>query len=81
MSRFTNTEIERGIIGSILYGVVGPDALLEFVDSEDYFTNKYLRIIYRSICRVHGRGLVVDITTISDDIINHKEIDSSHVRS
>lgn len=73
-----NTEAEKAVLGamirssSVLY-----DVMAQLVEDDFYEGNENHRAIFAAIERLYRRSVPVDVQTITDELINAKDIDTA----
>lgn len=73
-----NTEAEKAVLGSMIRSSsVFYDAMAQLVVDDFFELNENHRSIFGAMCRLYERKVPVDIQTITDELINSKEIDIS----
>lgn len=69
-----NIDVEKAVIGAML---VSRDALIDgssLLVEEDFFDRRH-QIIFRAILEVQNKNIPVDVKTITEELINWKELD------
>lgn len=69
-----NIDVEKAVIGAML---VSRDALVDgssLLVEEDFFDRRH-QIIFRAILEVQNKNIPVDVKTVTEELINWKELD------
>ena len=73
-----NTEAEKAVLGAIIrYQNFVPEAVAKLNVEDFYEENEKHRIIFDTIYRLYNRGTPVDVQTITNELINSKELEAS----
>jgi len=72
-----NVNAEKAVLGAML---ISPEALSDSLGSlteeEFYFGNRPNQIVFRAIKNVQDRRIPVDVQTVTEELLNLKELDS-----
>lgn len=73
-----NSEAEKAVLGSMIRSSsVLYDAMAQLVGEDFYEGNENHRAIFGAMERLYRRSIPVDVQTITDELINSKEIDTA----
>lgn len=73
-----NTEAEKAVLGAMLRSTSVFFDTIAALDTEDFYEeNENHRAIFDAMKRLYKRGITADVQTITDELINAKQIDVS----
>lgn len=70
-----NIDAEKSVIGAMLISSSAIIEIFSLLEEDDFFDGKH-RIIYSAIKQVENKHIPVDVQTITEELINMKELDS-----
>lgn len=73
-----NTEAEKAVLGAMLRNKIVLSDAIGALEANDFFDeNENHRAIFNAMYRLNDRGLPVDPQTVTDELINSKELEIS----
>jgi len=73
-----NSEAEKAVLGSMIRSsAILYDVMAQLTMNDFYEGNENHRVIFAAMERLYRRGVPVDVQTITDELINSKDIDVS----
>lgn len=73
-----NTEAEKAVLGSMIRSsAILYDVMAQLTENDFYEGNENHRAIFGAMDRLYRRSIPVDVQTITDELINSKEIDTA----
>lgn len=74
-------DAEQAVLGSILKDAESISAVIEYLDSHEYFYARKHQSIYQAMLRLYEKGEPCDITTVVDELTKLDELDKIGGRS
>lgn len=74
-------DAEQAVLGSILKDAVSISAVIEYLDSYEYFYAKKHQSIFQAMLRLYEKGEPCDITTVADELSKLDQLDKIGGRS
>ena len=68
-------DAEQAVLGSILKDAESISAVIEYLDSYEYFYAKKHQSIFQAMLRLYEKGEPCDITTVADELSKLDQLD------